>query len=200
MSKNLPMFVLLTKGVRDMTNPSFEYYCRYLKGDEDALEGLVKSCSNALIRFAYCYVPDSTAAEEIMEDAIVALIMKRKQLDNEASFRSYLFKITRNMAIDHLRKWRRSVALEDVQNILLTEDMETSYSRRESNELIYIQMQSLPEQYRQILHLTYFEEFSLKQASMIMGKSMKQVYNLHARAKEALKQHLIKEGLNYEEL
>ena len=111
-----------------------------------------------------------------------------------------MFKITRNMAIDHLRKWRRSVALEDVQNILLTEDMETSYSRRESNELIYIQMQSLPEQYRQILHLTYFEEFSLKQASMIMGKSIKQVYNLHARAKEALKQHLIKEGLNYEEL
>lgn len=183
-----------------MTNPSFESYCRYLKGDEDALEELVKGCSNALIRFAYCYVPDSTAAEEIMEDAIVALIMKRKQLNNEAAFRSYLFKITRNTAIDYLRKWRKTVALEDVQNILMTEDMEVSYSRRARNELVYIQIQSLPEQYRQILHLTYYEDFSLEQASKIMGKSMKQVYNLHARAKETLKQRLIKEGMTYEEL
>lgn len=183
-----------------MTNPSFECYCRYINGDEDALEGLVKSCSGALIRFAYCYVPDSAAAEEIMEDAIVALIMKRKQLSNEAVFRSYLFKITKNTAIDYLRKWRKSVPLEDVQNILMTEDMETSFSRRARNELIYIQMQSLPEQYRHILHLTYFEDFSLEQAGKIMGKSMKQVYNLHARAKAALKQRLMKEGLTYEEL
>lgn len=183
-----------------MTNPSFEFYCRYIKGNEDALQGLVESCSNALIRFAYCYVPDSTAAEEIAEDAIVALIMKRKQLDNEAVFRSYLFKITRNMAIDYLRKWRKTVALEDVQNILMTEDVESSYSRWECSELIYIQIQSLPEQYRQILHLTYYEDFSLEQAAKIMGKSMKQVYNLHTRAKEALKQKLMKEGLTYEEL
>ena len=183
-----------------MTNPSFEYYCRYIKGDEDALNDLVKNCSSALIRFAYCYVPDSAAAEEIMEDAIVARIMKRKQLENEAVFRSYLFKITQNMAIDYLRKWRKTVPLEDVQNILMTEDLEEGYSRRARNERIFIQIQSLPEQYRQILHLTYYEDFSLEQAGKIMGKSMKQVYNLHARAKEALKQRLIKEGLTYEEL
>ena len=183
-----------------MTNPSFEYYCRYIKGDEDALNDLVKNCSGALIRFAYCYVPDSAAAEEIVEDAIVALIMKRKQLDSEVAFRSYLFKITKNMAINYLRKWRKTVPLEDVQNILMTEDMDASYSRRARNELIYIQIQSLPEQYRKILHLTYYEDFSLEQAGKIMGKSMKQVYNLHARAKEALKQRLIKEGLTHEEL
>lgn len=183
-----------------MTNLSFEHYCHYLDGDEDALTQLVRSCSEPLIRFAYCYVPDSAAAEEIMEDAIVALIMKRKRFDNEASFRSYLFKIAKNKAIDHLRKWRNTVALEDVQNVLLTEDLETGHSRRARNALVYVQIQSLPEQYRQILHLTYFEEFSLAQISKIMGKSMKQVYNLHARAKEALKQRLLKEGLTHEEL
>lgn len=188
------------KGVRDLTNLSFEAYCRYLHGDEDALTDLVKNCSDALIRFAYCYVQNSAAAEEIMEDAIVSLIMKRKRFDNEASFRSYLFKIAKNQAIDHLRKWRNTVALEDVQNTLLTEDLETGHSRRARNALVYVQIQSLPEQYRQILHLTYFEEFSLVQISKIMGKSMKQVYNLHSRAKEALKQRLLKEGLTYEEL
>ena len=183
-----------------MSNLSYDCYCRYLSGDDDALAELVKSCSDGLIRFAYCYVQDATAAEEIMEDAIVAPIMKRKRLDNEAAFRSYLFKIAKNQAIDHLRKWRNTVALEDVQNVLMTEDLETSHSRRARNAQVYVQIQDLPEQYRQVLHLTYFEDFSLAQVSKIMGKSMKQVYNLHARAKEALKQRLIKEGLTYEEL
>ena len=161
---------------------------------------LVRSCSNALIRFAYCYVADSTAAEEIMEDAIVALIMKGKQFDNEAAFRSYLFKITRNMSIDYLRKWCKTIPLEDVQNILMTEDLEADYARREQANLIYLQIQSLPEQYRQILHLTYYEDFSLDESAKILAKSKKQVYNLHTRAKEALKQRLIKEGLTHEKL
>lgn len=200
MSKIFPKVVLYVKGVRDLTNLGFECYCRYLSGDEDALTDLVKCQADGLIRFAYCYVQDSTAAEEIMEDTIVALIMKRKRFDNEALFHSYLFKIARNRAIDYLRKWRNTIALEDVQNILTTEDLETSHSRRARNGLVYVQIQSLPEQYRQILHLTYFEDFSLAQAAKIMGKSMKQVYNLHARAKEALKQRLLKEGLTYEEL
>ena len=175
-------------------------YRRFLDGDDTGIVEIIRDYKDGLILYLNGITGNIHTAEEIMEDAIVALIMKRKRFDNEANFRSYLFKITKNHAIDYLRKWRNHVALEDVQNILLTEDLETGRSRRARNALVYIQIQSLPEQYRQILHLAYFEEFSLVQISKIMGKSMKQVYNLHSRAKEALKQRLIKEGLTYEEL
>ena len=48
--------------------------------------------------------------------------------------------------------------------------------------------------------LTYIEEFSIDQTATIVGKSIKQTYNLLARAKQALKQLLINEGINYEDI
>ena len=48
--------------------------------------------------------------------------------------------------------------------------------------------------------LHYIEGFSVQQICTILGKSSKQIYNLLARAKTALKEILIKEGMTYEDL
>jgi RNA polymerase sigma-70 factor (ECF subfamily) len=61
-------------------------------------------------------------------------------------------------------------------------------------------MQKLPEDYRVALYLSYFEGFSLGAAGRIMGKTEKQMYNIHARAKIALRKLLEKEGVTCEDL
>lgn len=183
-----------------MSDKGLSQYQRYLSGDESGLEELVRTYSDSLIRFAYCYVQDADAAEDIMEDTIVALIMKQKRLDSGEKLHGYLYKIARNKSIDYLRKHSRDVPLEDVQNVLTAGDLETGHFRRARNERVYVCMQSLPEQYREVLHLLYFEGFSLPQIGQILHRSMKQIYNLHNRAKGALKELLIKEGISYEDL
>ena len=183
-----------------MSDKGFEHYVKYLQGDEDALEGLVRCYSDALVRFVYCFVQDAAAAEDIMEDTIVALIVKKKRLDNGDKLHGYLYKIARNRAIDHLRRRNRTVPLEDVEKVLTDGDLEAEQFRRARDRAVYICMQTLPEQYKEVLHLTYFEGFSLPETGRIMRKSMKQIYNLHARAKVALKQLLIKEGIGHEDL
>ena len=183
-----------------MSDKGFELYEQFLKGDQDALDGLVRTYSDALIRFVYCYVQDSATAEDIMEDAIVTLIMRKKRLSDGDKLHGYLYKIARNKAIDHLRKRSRSVPLEDVQSVLTSGDLEADHFRRARNETVYICIQALPEQYKEVLHLTYFEGFSLPQISQILRKSMKQIYNLHDRAKQALKVLLVKEGIDHEDL
>lgn len=183
-----------------MSDKGLSQYQRYLSGDEDALQELIRTYSDPLVRFAYCYVQDADAAEDIMEDTIVALIMKRKRLDSGDKLHGYLYKIARNKSIDYLRKHSRTVPLEDVQNVLASGDLETEHFRRARNETVYVCMQTLPEQYREILHLCYFEGFSLPQIGQIMHRSIKQIYNLHTRAKGALKESLIKEGICHEDL
>lgn len=182
-----------------MSDKGLGHYQWYLSGDERGLEALVRLYAEPLIRFAYCYVRDAATAEDIMEDTIVALIMKRKRLDSGDDLHGYLYKIARNKSIDYLRRHSRDVPLEDVQNVLSGGDVETDHFRRARNEQVYICMQALPEQYREVLHLCYFEGFSLPQVAKVLRRSMKQVYNLHTRAKNALKELLIKEGISYEE-
>ena len=183
-----------------MSDSGLIYYNQFLQGDEDALERLVGIYSDPLIRYIYCYVENSAEAEDIMEDTIVTLIVKRKRLNDDSSLKAYLYKIARNRAISHLRKRRGDVPLSDVENVLIGGDLETVYFRRARNNAVYIAMQALPEQYRELLQLTYFEGFSLQTVAQITKKSMKQVYNLHTRAKQALKELLIKEGISYEDL
>ena len=56
-------------------------------------------------------------------------------------------------------------------------------------------MEKLNPDYRQILHLIYFEDMSPEEAGRVMKKNRKQIYNLIQRSREALRQKLIEEGM-----
>lgn len=61
-------------------------------------------------------------------------------------------------------------------------------------------MRQLKPEYRQILWLIYFEEFSHKEAAKIMKKSVHNIETLVYRARRALRSELDKEGFVYENL
>ncbi len=168
--------------------------------DPIILEELIYHYSDALVRYAFCYVRSSAVAEDIMEDAFAALIAKKLTFHTVEQARRWLYKCVHGKAVDHLRKRRREVPLCDVENVLVFTDMEHTFLRRERSATIYRCMQRLPRQYRQVLSLCYFDGFSVPEICQILGKNAKQVYNLQSRAKEALKTILIKEGINDEKL
>ena len=175
-------------------------YRRFLQGDSTALEELVRTYSDRLVRFACSYVKDATLAEEIMEDAFTALIVSRKNFSEKDNFSAYLYKIVRNKCLDYLRWHRRKVSLEEAERAFSVTDLDGDIVRRERNKALYRCMQSLPEQYREVLYLSYFESCSVEEICAVTGKWKKQVYNLLARAKAALKELLIKEGISSEDV
>lgn len=172
-------------------------YNRFLNGDNQALDELVALYSDALVGFALCMVGDADVAEDIAADTFACLVVKRKKFAEEASFTAYLFKIARNKCIDYLRSASRKSGSFDFEQ-LVGGDVETDVLRRERDKLLYAALAKLPAQYRDVLHFTYFEGFSIEQIRKIMKKSAKQVYNLLSRAKFSLKIILIQEGIENE--
>lgn len=168
-------------------------YRRFLQGDGSALETLVARYSDALVRFAYCYLKDPFAAEDAAEDAFAALIVKDRAFSDDANLKAYLYKTVRNKCIDKIRSERRQAALPES-----AVDAELLLELKERNAEIYSAMQRLPAQYSEILYLVYFDGFRPEEAAKILKRSKKQVYNLLARAKAALKAILLKEGARYE--
>ncbi len=171
-------------------------YERFLSGDAKALETLVIRYSDNLIRFAYLYVKDSAAAEDIAEDVFVTLLLKQKPFAQNAKFTTYLYQIARNKSIDWLRRHKKSVPIEDVDVILHSECFECDLEQKERNQTLYLCIAALPEQYREILLLHYFEDFSIPQICKILRKTRKQVYNLLSRAKLSLKKSLQEKGVH----
>lgn len=175
-------------------------YSQYLDGDDSALTELVKTYGDGLVRFAYCFVKDSMTAEDIAEDTFATLIIRRKRFYSRASFKTYLYKIARNKCLDYLRFHKRFVPLDDVEGVIGTTDVQDGVERLENNLTLYECMLKLVPQYRYVLTLTYVEGFSTEETAKIMSKSVKQIYNLLSRAKLSLKQQLINEGINYEDI
>ena len=175
-------------------------YNRYLKGDKSALDALVRTYSDTLIRYAYCYLRDSAAAEDIMEETFATLIVRRKHFSDESHFHAYLYKVARNKSIDHLRRRAQTLPLGDFEEILWETNIEDSVIKEDRNCVIYSCMNDLTPQYRDVLYLNYIEGFSVEEVCRIMKKNKKQVYNLLSRAKATLKGILIKEGITHEDI
>ncbi|MDD6200901.1 MAG: RNA polymerase sigma factor [Firmicutes bacterium] len=175
-------------------------YRRFLQGDPAALEELIRTYSDSLVRFAYGYVRNASVAEDVMEESFAALFVKARRIRDDAHLRAWLYRTVHNKCMDHLRRHRNEVPLSDVENVLSGENTQMDAFRRHRNETVYICIQRLPAQYRDILLLAYFDGFSTEEICRITGKTTKQVYNLHARAKVALKELLQKEGITHEDL
>ena len=142
-------------------------------------------------------------AEELTEDTFFRLVVKKPWFSGRCSFKTWLYTIGRNVAIDYLRRHRgdSGIPLETLEGCLAEEtDLERSCIREEQKRELHRIIRTLNPDYRQVLHLVYFEGFTNREAAVILRKSERQVRNLLYRAKQALKAALEKEGFSYEEL
>ena len=71
---------------------------------------------------------------------------------------------------------------------------------KETNIILHNALYKLKEDYRQVLYLSYFEDFKNEEISKIMKISKRKVENLLYRAKSSLKAILEKEGFTYENM
>lgn len=177
-------------------------YRRFLDGDDGGIAEIVEEYKDGLILFLNGYVKNIHIAEELAEDTFFRLITKRPRFSGNCTFRSWLYAIGRNVAVDHIRRSskERVTADFDMEDCRLEADLEEAYLKEESRLILRNAINGLSADYRNVLWLVYFEEFSNKEAGKALKRSDRQIKNLLYRAKIALKKKLEAEGFTYEEL
>lgn len=180
-----------------------ECYRRYLNGDDSGIVEMIRDCKDGLILYLNGFVRNIHTAEDITEDVFVKLVTKKPRYSEKSSFKTWLYAIARNAALDHLRKSSKlsDKPIEDCAEIAAEErDFEREYLREERRLAVHSALKELKPDYRQVLYLVYFEDFSNSEAAAVMNKSRHQLENLLYRAKRSLKAQLEREGFEYEEL
>lgn len=183
-----------------MTGFGESSYRRNPAADPNELERLVRTYADPLVRYAYTITRSSAAAEDVMEDTFAHLIAHGGRFPDEGSIRAWLYRVAHNKAITYLRRHKRELPLQDVDQVLYGGDLEADLLAQERNELLYLCLQRLTAQYRQVLQLKYLDGFTHAQICSITGLSTKQVYNSLHRGRVALKELLLKEGITYEDI
>lgn len=178
-------------------------YRRFLDGDETGIVELVRDYRDGLILYLNGFTQDLCAAEELTEETFVRLVVRRPRFSGRSSFKTWLYAIGRNMALDFLRRRSRAaeVPIEDAEAVRGDEEsLERAYIREERKLAVHRALKKLKPDYRQVLWLTCFEGFDNAEAAAVMKKNRRQVENLAYRAKQALKAQLLKEDICCEDL
>src|SRR3984885_2539159 len=77
---------------------------RYQRGDKGAFTALVRRHQGPLYNFAFRQLRLQSAAEDVVQEAFVRVVQNAADFKHEARFTTWVYTITRNLCIDHLRK------------------------------------------------------------------------------------------------
>ena len=178
-------------------------YRRFLDGDDDGIVEIIRDYKDGLILYLNSFTGNIHCAEELMEETFVKLVTRKPGFRGKCSFKTWLYAIGRNVAIDYLRHNSKisGTPIEDYADLAAEEEsMEQAYLKEERRIFLHRALARLNPEYRQVLYLIYFEDFDNAGAATVMRKSRRQMENLIYRAKRSLKSELEKEGFVYEGL
>ncbi len=180
---------------------SYRRFCE--DGDESGLVEIIRDYKDGLILYLNSFVGNIHTAEELAEDTFVLLGIKKPKDNGKGLFKTWLYTIGRNVAIDYLRRNSKhaNISIDDCPELVSDEqNLELSYIKEERKITVHRTLGKLKSEYRQILWLIYFEDFSIKQAAAVMKKSVHSIETLVYRARKSLKSQLELEGFVYEKL
>lgn len=176
-----------------------EQYQQFLSGSNEAFELLVIKYKDHLIYFINRYTKNITVAEDLAQDAFVELLVHKERYDFSVSFKTYLFTIGRNKAVDYIRKNQRVWFVDELPEQADEAGLEQSVIQEDSKKLLYQTMKKLKPDYQAAISLIDLEGMSYAQAANVLGKSDAQMKILIHRARKGLKKLMEREGFVYEE-
>lgn len=162
-------------------------------GNMDAFRKIYESFCEPLYRFAYSYLKDSFEAEEIVQDVFLKVWERREEVDEQKSFKSYLYRITVNKVFNELK--HRVVKQKYEQHAIgfdlhTGETPESSIQFQELNKKIESLLNLLPEQQRNIFILSRWKGLSNAEIAESLNLSIRTVENQIYRASKFIKLHL----------
>ena len=180
-----------------------ELYRQFLGGDKNALVQIIRLYKDGLTYFLSGFCGGRlNEAEELTEETFVRLYVKKPKYSARSSFKTWLYSVGRNVAVDAARKSRKYLTenYEQTAQPDLNTDPESVYFSNVRNILLYNAMGRLKDEYRQVLWLVYFENMKSAEAARVMKKKTNNIDVMLHRARAALKKELEKDGVDYENI
>lgn len=127
-----------------------------------SVEMLVEEYRHNLYVAAFNMYKNAQDAEDVVQDTFIEYLSQRKDFESEQHIRAWLFRVAINKAKNknHAFFRRNSLPLEDFIETL-------TFESAESSELFETVM-ALPEKYRIVIHLFYYEGYSVNEIADIL--------------------------------
>ncbi len=168
-----------------------------LEGRTRDYEVLIRRYSRRITLFVARMIGDNDEARSIAQDVFLKIYENLPYYRRENNFSAFIFKVARNMALNYIKRRRRTVLFSR----LLGRDLDRAPFRQDPPRLLELergeregelnrQLRRLSEEQRLALVLKVYLEFSYRQIREVTGWSVPKIETLISRAKSRLKKNL----------
>lgn len=147
-------------------------------------EEVVRKYADSLSRLAYSICRNEADAKDAVQECFISYHTSKAEFTNEGHLKAWLIRVTINKSKDIVSSfWHRNRT--DWQEYMA----ETSFDEPGDSELFETVMK-LPEKYRIVIHLFYYEDYSVSEISDIMNLRENTVKSRLLRGRKILKERL----------
>lgn len=152
-----------------------------MEASEEYIRETVEKYSRTLLHTAYSILHSTADAEDAVQEAFIRLITKKPDFNDDGHEKAWLIRVTRNIACNMLKSAQRIAGPLDDELVPSAEDGH--------DELRDIVM-SMPEKYSTVVHLYYYEGYSINEIAEILELPAATVGTRLARARKFLRNTL----------
>jgi RNA polymerase sigma-70 factor (ECF subfamily) len=168
-----------------------------LAGDQSAFADLVTRYQSAVYNMAYRMLGDPTEAEDAAQEVFVRAWNQLKTFQIERRFSTWLLSIASHHCIDMLRRRKPTAPIDDVALFLPSDAPEPDELalQGEQREMVQRLLQTLPEKYRIVTVLRYYNDLSYDEIARTTGLTESAVKTQLHRARRMLADQLVSSGI-----
>ncbi len=184
------------------TEKARELVKRFKQGDQSAFAELVQAYRKPLYYVILKIVNNETDAEDLVTETFIKAYENIDKFDEKYAFSTWLFKIGNNLAIDFLRKKKRSVPIVSLSDKISTGDEDSpTYEEvlkektQDTSEIVHYRLEAehvkkimnqLPKDLKEILELKYIQELTHQEIANKLNIPIGTVKGRLARARKLL--------------
>ena len=150
--------------------------------EEELFHNLFMEYYPSLLSFARYYVKDETIAEDLVQDVFLKVWQKRTFLFLKEGIKTYLYRSVQHACLDYLKHqevkgdYINAVTTKlKIEEIYYNDDPQSLFAEDERLELIYKEMDKLPDKCREIFTMSYLEERKTSEIAVLLNISTRTV-------------------------
>ncbi|MCR4745412.1 MAG: sigma-70 family RNA polymerase sigma factor [Lachnospiraceae bacterium] len=152
------------------------------------MEKAVRTYGDMVLRLAVVNTNNRSDAEDVFQEVFLKLLRYKESITSEEHLKAWLIRVTINQSHSHTTSfWNKFTGgfsnIDDLQDGSAINEL---FNKETVSDLTKAIMK-IPLKYRRIIHLYYYEEFSIKEISEILGESENTIKTRLARGRKLLK-------------
>jgi RNA polymerase sigma-70 factor, ECF subfamily len=159
--------------------------------DQDAFRELVQRYEKRLLYYIRRILGECSESLDVLQEVWLRVYLKLGSLQLPEAFRVWLYKITHDQAVTHLRKRpKEPIEIDNDTSLIEDDDPCNELDIQENTELVHQALERLSRPHREVLTLRFIEDLGLAEIAEIVGCEMGTVKSRLHYAKTSLREQM----------